>query len=176
MGGNISFFPFRAAPSSVAAIRRTVQLRLQRGISDGWWFSMWILSYLISFHVYGICFIYSLFGTYLSFHLFPFRLVFSIHSVVRWMRRQGETAQECVPALQSSKGERSNIQGGASAATPPQRMEHSSRAAIRKEGLPFSAEAGLLPDFTQDNASFPILPHGRWPFSKKAASFNLNYS
>ena len=103
--------------------------------------------------------------------LFPFRLVFSIHSAVRWMRRQGETAQECVPALQSSKGERSNIQGGASAATPPQRMKHSSRAAIRKEGLPFSAEAGLLPDFTQDNASFPILPHGRWPFSKKAASF-----
>ena len=61
------------------------------------------------------------------------------------MRRQGETAQECVPALQSSKGERLNIQGGASAATPPRRMEHSSRAAIRKEGLPFSAEADCYP-------------------------------
>ena len=81
---------FRAAPSSVAAIRRTIQLHLQSGISDGWMF--FVFNPFASFlHTRRCC-------------------VF---------RKHGETAQDqSFSSLQSSKGERSNILQGRCNNTP----------------------------------------------------------
>ena len=112
---------FLAAPSSVAAIRRTIQLHLQRGISDNCLYSLIYISIL-----------YKCYIEYIYADIIPFASSLHAHRCCVF-RKHGEIAQEqSFSSLQINRGERSNIPSGALRTTPLLRMLHTFRAAVRK--------------------------------------------
>ena len=93
---NVTFIRFfQAAPSSVAAIRRTVQLHLQRGISDGIFiFQYYLMSILSVIRITLFMAILINFNTVISISLsFPFASLLHARRCCVFCKH-GETAQE----------------------------------------------------------------------------------
>ena len=172
---------FRAAPSSVAAIRRTVQLHLQRGISDGIIiFLYYFMSILSVIRITLFMVILININTAISiFSLFPFVCFLHARRCCVFCKHD-ETAQAWgFSSLHSCKGERSNLHVGLTATTP----HHGCGTHFglsQKARLVFLLRSWPMPSFTENEACLSLchmvkdhsqrVPHPLSPISPMSAS------